>query len=90
METEPIEIRSPRIRLDALLKFAGLAGTGGEAKAWIQAGLVRVNGVRETRRGHQLSPGDVVELASPEGELEARLEIRGGGGSGDAPSDPLS
>jgi ribosome-associated protein len=89
METEPIEIRSPRIRLDALLKYAGLAGTGGEAKAWVQAGLVRVNGEPEVRRGRQLNPGDVVELLSPEGELEARLEIRGGGGSEDAPADPL-
>jgi ribosome-associated protein len=62
MEFEAIEIRTPTIRVDALLKFAGLAGTGGEAKQLIQTGRVRVNGEIETRRSHALSPGDRLEL----------------------------
>ncbi|MCK4413008.1 MAG: RNA-binding S4 domain-containing protein [Candidatus Eisenbacteria sp.] len=88
MEAEPIEIHSPQIRLDALLKFAGVVGTGGEAKAWIQAGQVRVNETPETRRGRKLGPGDVVELLSSDGEVEAKLEIRGAVGPEATPSDP--
>ncbi len=50
------------IRLDQLLKLSGAVGTGGQAKHLIQDGRVRVNGVVETRRGHQLSDQDVVSL----------------------------
>lgn len=62
MEFEAIEIRTPTIRVDALLKFAGLAGTGGEAKQLIQTGRVRVNGELETHRSRSLAPGDRLEL----------------------------
>jgi ribosome-associated protein len=48
------------INLDALLKWASLAGTGGEAKMVIQERLVSVNGVVETRRTRKLHPGDTV------------------------------
>ena len=50
------------IKLDQFLKLQGLASTGGQAKHLIQNSEVRVNGIVETRRGRQLSPGDVVEL----------------------------
>lgn len=50
------------MRLGQFLKWAGVVGTGGEAKALIQEGLVLVNGEVETRRGRQLQPGDRVEL----------------------------
>jgi ribosome-associated protein len=49
------------IRLDDFLKTSGLTATGGQAKVLIQSGQVMVNGVVETRRRKQLSPGDVVE-----------------------------
>ena len=39
-----IEITTEFIKLDALLKFAALVGTGGEAKFVIAEGLVKVNG----------------------------------------------
>ena len=41
---EEIKIYTEYIRLDDLLKFAGLLGTGGMAKAVIQEGLVTVDG----------------------------------------------
>ena len=41
---EKIAIETEFIKLDALLKFAALVGTGGEAKYAIGEGLVRVNG----------------------------------------------
>lgn len=56
-----IEVTDSPIRLGQLLKLAGLADSGGEAKALLAAGSVRVNGVVDARRGRQLSDGDVVE-----------------------------
>jgi ribosome-associated protein YbcJ (S4-like RNA binding protein) len=50
------------IKLDQFLKLAQAVATGGEAKALIQAGRVRVNQEVETRRGRKLRPGDVVEV----------------------------
>jgi ribosome-associated protein len=49
------------IRLGQLLKLAGLVDGGGEAKALLAGGEVRVNGEPETRRGRQLRAGDEVE-----------------------------
>lgn len=48
--------------LDQFLKLAGIAGTGGQAKLFIQGGEVQVNGVVETRRRKKLSADDVVEV----------------------------
>lgn len=59
---ESILIHTEFIKLDSLLKFAGLAETGGEAKAMVQEGLVKVNGEVCTMRGKKIRPGDVVEI----------------------------
>ena len=58
-----IQITTEFIKLDALLKFAALVGTGGEAKYFIAEGLVKVNGEVCTMRGKKLRAGDVVEFA---------------------------
>ena len=58
---EVIEIRGEYIKLDALLKYAALVPSGGEAKTVVAAGLVRVNGEVCTMRGKKLRPGDRVE-----------------------------
>ncbi len=63
---ENISINTDFIRLDALLKYAALTGTGGEAKLAIAEGLVRVNGEVCTARGKKLYPGDVVLFAGQE------------------------
>lgn len=57
-----IGIETPFIRLDALLKFAGAVGTGGEGKVRILQGEVRLNGQVCTQRGRKVFPGDTVEL----------------------------
>ena len=57
-----IQITTEFIRLDALLKFAALVGTGGEAKFVIAEGLVKVNGETCTMRGKKLRAGDTVEF----------------------------
>lgn len=59
---EEIEISTEFIKLDALLKFAAMVGTGGEAKAAVQDGLVTVNGEVCTQRGKKICPGDTVSL----------------------------
>ena len=58
-----IKIETEFIKLDALLKFAALVGTGGEAKQVIQDGMVQVNHEVCTMRGKKLRPGDVVLFA---------------------------
>ena len=58
---QQISIHTDFIKLDALLKYASLAETGGEAKQMVQAGAVKVNGEVCTMRGKKLRPGDVVE-----------------------------
>ncbi|KAF5063755.1 hypothetical protein SDC9_203307 [bioreactor metagenome] len=58
-----IKIDTEFIRLDSLLKLAGLASMGGEAKHFIQDGLVRLNGTVCTERSKKIRPGDVVEFS---------------------------
>jgi ribosome-associated protein len=48
------------IELKNLLKVAGLVETGGEAKAVITDGLVKVNGQVETRKANKIKPGMIV------------------------------
>ena len=68
---ETINITSEFIKLEALLKFAALVGTGGEAKLVIADGLVKVNGEVCTMRGRKIRPGDVVSFADAELRVEA-------------------
>ncbi|HEX4364887.1 MAG TPA: RNA-binding S4 domain-containing protein [Solirubrobacteraceae bacterium] len=58
-----VAIAGEMIRLGQLLKLAGLADSGAEARALIQEGAVQVNGEIETRRGRQLHRGDLVGAA---------------------------
>jgi ribosome-associated protein len=61
-EYEPVLISGDFIRLDALLKFAAVAQTGGEAKLLIQNGEISVNGEVCVQRGKKIRPGDVVRF----------------------------
>lgn len=67
---EKISINTEFIKLDALLKFAAVVGTGGEAKTVIADGLVKVNGEVCTMRGKKLRPGDLVEFDRFSFEIE--------------------
>lgn len=58
-----IEIYREPVELYKLMKFEGLASSGGEAKVIISEGLVRVNGEVETRKRRKMLAGDVLELA---------------------------
>ena len=59
---ETITINTEFIKLDALLKYAALVGTGGEAKMAVAEGLVKVNGEVCTMRGKKIRPGDTVSF----------------------------
>ena len=71
MQEEIIKITTEFIKLDSLLKFAAVVGTGGEAKDAIQCGDVTVNGEVCTMRGKKIRPGDRVELG---GEIALIVE----------------
>ena len=75
MEQQRVEIHTTEIRLDGLLKFSGIAGTGGEAKFLVQSGRIRVNGAGETRRSRRLQDGDRVELIDEDEAVQADLII---------------
>jgi ribosome-associated protein len=64
-----VEVRGV-VRLDQLLKLAGLVDSGSDAKAVLESGDVTVGGRPETRRGRQLADGDVVALGA------ARVRVR--------------
>ena len=61
LETEERELRihTEYIKLDAALKFADVAQSGGHAKILIEEERVRVNGEVCTVRGRKLYDGDV-------------------------------
>jgi ribosome-associated protein len=56
-------VREEPIELCQLLKFSGLADTGGEAKYIISEGLVLLNGEVETRKRKKVMAGDQVTYA---------------------------
>ena len=62
MEQLSVTIQTDSIKLDSLLKFAGLCDTGGFAKELIQQGAVSVNGEVCTMRGKKIRPGDRIRV----------------------------
>jgi len=57
-----INISGEYIKLDALLKYASLVSTGGEAKNRIKSGEVVLNGIICLSRGKKIKQGDVVRM----------------------------
>lgn len=67
-----VEITKEPVELYKLLKFEGLASSGGEAKFFIAEGKVLVNGEAETRKRKKIVSGDVIEL----GEEKIRVQLK--------------
>ena len=61
MPIHEIRIKGPSIDLYKLLKFSGLAQTGGEAKLAIEQGEIRLNGIVETRKACKVHDADQVD-----------------------------
>ena len=57
-----VEISKEPIELYKILKFEGIASSGGEAKSIIANGQVLVNGLVETRKRKKIVSGDIIEL----------------------------
>ena len=62
MQKETIEITTATITKDKLLKFSGVADTGGQAFMMVEDGVVKLNGVTVTEKRKQVRPGDVVNI----------------------------
>lgn len=55
LNKEPVE-------LFKLIKFEGLAQSGGEAKKMIEEEMVTVNGEIETRKRRKIMAGDIIQV----------------------------
>lgn len=77
-------MRGAGIRLGQLLKLAGIADSGGEAKELLAAGGVLVDGAAETRRGRMVGDG---ALVSAGGETVIVRAAEPGAAAG-PPEDP--
>ena len=70
MERVEVEITTEFIKLDQLLKFAGIAFSGAEAKDMIINGYASVNGEVCTMRGKKIRSGDTVILDFEDDSVE--------------------
>ena len=68
-----VEITGEFIKLDSLLKFAGVTETGGVAKDIIQSGKVKYNGEVCFMRGKKVYKGDLVSID----EIGLTIEVAG-------------
>lgn len=68
-----VEIAGEFIKLDSLLKFAGVTETGGVAKDIIQSGKVKYNGEVCYMRGKKVYKGDLVSID----EIGLTIEVAG-------------
>ena len=59
---EKVKINTEYIKLEQLMKLAGIVGSGSDAKYIISVGKDSVNGQVELQRGKKLRPGDNVEF----------------------------
>jgi len=62
MQKHTLELKEEYIELMGLLKFLGLAQTGGHAKMLVDEGHVRVNGQAESRRRYKCRKGDLINV----------------------------
>jgi ribosome-associated protein len=61
-DVRTVEISREPVELYKILKFEGMVGSGGEAKAVIAAGQVLVNAKIETQKRKKIVAGDTIEF----------------------------
>ncbi|WP_312059549.1 RNA-binding S4 domain-containing protein [Anaerotignum sp.] len=59
---QEVGIQTEYIKLQQILKLAGIIGQGSDARSLIAEGLVYVNGNQALERGKKIRPNDVVEV----------------------------
>lgn len=62
MQKENIAITTDFITMDKLLKFSGVADTGGQAFLMVEEGIIKLNGKLITEKRKKVFPGDVVNI----------------------------
>ena len=62
MQEETVAIITEFITMDKLLKFSGVADTGGQAFLMVEDGIVKLNGKLVTEKRKKGFPGDVVNI----------------------------
>ncbi len=62
MQTSKFELKGEFIALCDLLKTTGIADSGGQGKALVADGIVKVNGQIELRKTAKIRKGQVVEI----------------------------
>ncbi|NLK87822.1 MAG: RNA-binding S4 domain-containing protein [Clostridiaceae bacterium] len=67
---EKVKITSEYIKLEQMMKLAGIVGSGSDAKHMILDGAVKVNGSIELQRGKKLRPADTVEFGGKKYVIE--------------------
>lgn len=72
-KVEQITISTEYIKLQQLLKLAGMVDQGSDAKIFILEGKIKVNDVIATERGKKIRPGDIVQVEGM-GKLEVIIE----------------
>lgn len=70
---EQVTIQTEFIKLQQVLKLAGLVDQGSDVKVYLAEGKVKVNGEMATERGKKIRPGDRVELVGV-GEIQVVAE----------------
>lgn len=70
-----IAIDTEFIKLDQLLKYADITGSGGEGRILITEGFVKVDGEECLQRGRKIRPGMKVEIDCPEYGIDETLEV---------------
>jgi ribosome-associated protein len=73
-ETIIAELESEFVELYKILKFEGLADSGGNAKQAIAEGRVSVNGEIETRKRKKIKAGDQIDFIDHHIDVIARAD----------------
>ncbi len=70
---EVIVTKEP-VELYKILKFEGMVGSGGEAKAAVADGQVQVNGKVETQKSKKIVSGDVITFGTEQIIIKLKLD----------------
>ncbi len=70
---EKVAINTEYIKLDQLIKYAGITGCGSQAKTLILEEYVKVNGEICKQRGKKIKVGDIVEITYQ--PLQRKMQI---------------
>ena len=62
MQKEQIAIITEFITMDKLLKFSGVADTGGQAFRMVDDGIIKLNGKLDNEKRKKVFPGDIVNI----------------------------